>query len=83
MADRAAVIKRETGETTVNIKLDIDGTGAFEIDTGVGMLDHLLAQVAKHGRFDIKIRAKGDLEVNEHHTGRGWGEVEVSWEKAD
>ncbi|MBT9160811.1 MAG: imidazoleglycerol-phosphate dehydratase HisB [Dehalococcoidia bacterium] len=68
MADRAAVIKRKTGETTVNVELDIDGSGAFEIDTGVGMLDHLLAQVAKHGRFDIKVQAEGDLEVNEHHT---------------
>ena len=68
MAKRVAVIKRETSETKIDLELDIDGTGAFEIDTGVGMLDHLLAQVAKHGRFDIKIRAKGDLEVNEHHT---------------
>jgi imidazoleglycerol-phosphate dehydratase len=65
---RLAVIERKTGETTVNVELDIDGTGAFEIDTGVGMLNHLLAQVAKHGRFDIKIKAKGDLAVNEHHT---------------
>ncbi|MCL0073992.1 imidazoleglycerol-phosphate dehydratase HisB [Dehalococcoidia bacterium] len=68
MAKRVAVIKRETSETKIDLELDIDGTGAFEIDTGVGMLDHLLAQVAKHGRFDIKIRAKGDLEINEHHT---------------
>ncbi|HAZ31695.1 MAG TPA: imidazoleglycerol-phosphate dehydratase HisB [Dehalococcoidia bacterium] len=68
MVKRVAVIKRESSETRIDLELDIDGTGAFEIDTGVGMLDHLLAQVAKHGRFDIKIRAKGDLEVNEHHT---------------
>jgi len=68
MAKRVALIKRETSEASVNVELDIDGTGTFEIDTGVGMLDHLLAQLAKHGRFDIKIKAKGDLEVNEHHT---------------
>lgn len=68
MPKRVAVIERETSETKIALELDIDGTGVFEIDTGVGMLDHLLAQIAKHGRFDIKISAKGDLDIDEHHT---------------
>ena len=65
---RKAIINRKTGETEVSISLVLDGTGVAQINTGVGMLDHLLAQLAKHGRFDLAITGKGDLEVNEHHT---------------
>ena len=65
---RIATVKRETKETKVTIELNVDGKGIAEIGTGIGMLDHLLEQVARHGRFDIKIEARGDLEVNEHHT---------------
>ena len=65
---RKASISRKTGETQVDIELKLDGTGKVEISTGVGMLDHLLAQLAKHGRFDLIVTGKGDLEVNEHHT---------------
>ena len=68
MAKRAAVIKRETSETKINLELDIDGTGVSEISTGIGMFDHMLEQLAKHGRFDLKLQAKGDLHVDEHHT---------------
>ncbi len=65
---RSATVKRETKETKVTIELDVDGKGISEISTGIGMLDHLLEQVARHGRFDLKIEAQGDLKVNEHHT---------------
>ncbi len=65
---RIATVKRETKETKVTIVLNVDGKGISEISTGIGMLDHLLEQVARHGRFDIKIKAQGDLTVNEHHT---------------
>ena len=68
MAKRVAVIKRETSETKINLELDIDGTGVSEISTGIGMFDHMLEQLAKHGRFDLKLQAKGDLHVDEHHT---------------
>lgn len=66
--NRTASVRRETRETKVAIELNIDGKGTSEISTGIGMLDHLLEQVARHGRFDIKIKAQGDLKVNEHHT---------------
>lgn len=68
MSERKASIKRETGETRVTIELNIDGTGDYQIQTGLGMLDHLLAQMAKHGLFDITLGATGDLKVDEHHT---------------
>lgn len=68
MANRMATVKRETRETKVTVEIDIDGVGKSQISTGIGMLDHLLEQLARHGRFDIKIDAEGDLKVNEHHT---------------
>jgi imidazoleglycerol-phosphate dehydratase len=68
VAKRTAVITRETRETKVAVELNIDGRGISEIETGIGMLNHLLEQLARHGRFDIKITAQGDLKVNEHHT---------------
>jgi len=64
VANRLAVVKRETRETKINLELDIDGTGKYEINTGMKMFDHLLSQVAQHGRFDIKIFASGD---DPHH----------------
>lgn len=64
MANRKAVIKRDTRETRVNIELNLDGTGREEITTGIKMFDHLLSQMARHGRFDMKIEASGD---DEHH----------------
>jgi len=64
VANRIAVVKRETRETNIRLELNIDGTGKYEIDTGIKMLDHLLSQVAQHGRFDLKISASGD---DQHH----------------
>src|SRR3972149_900210 len=63
-ADRTAVIKRKTRETDIPLKLNIDGTGQWEVDTSIKMLDHLLSQVSQHGRFDLKLSATGD---DEHH----------------
>lgn len=64
MSNRKATIKRKTKETDVTLELDLDGSGQLEINTGIQMLDHLLSQVARHGRFDLKISASGD---NQHH----------------
>lgn len=64
MANRKATVKRKTKETNINLELNIDGSGKWEIDTGIEMFDHLLAQVAQHGRFDIKILAAGN---DQHH----------------
>ena len=68
MIKREAVVNRSTKETRIVLELQIDGTGVSEISTGVGMFDHMLEQLAKHGRFDLKVRAEGDLHVDEHHT---------------
>ncbi len=60
MSNRLSVVKRETKETRVSLELNIDGTGQYEINTGIKMFDHFLSQVAQHGRFDLKISASGD-----------------------
>ncbi len=65
---RSAVVVRETKESDVHIELTIDGTGQIEVDTGVPFYDHMLAQLGKHGGFDLLVRTKGDLEVDAHHT---------------
>jgi imidazoleglycerol-phosphate dehydratase len=65
---RAAEIKRKTGETEVEVTLALDGTGAGERDTGVGFLDHMLDLLARHGRLDLDVHARGDLETGAHHT---------------
>jgi imidazoleglycerol-phosphate dehydratase len=64
VANRLSAIKRETRETNINLELNIDGSGKYEINTGIKMFDHLLSQVARHGRFDLKISASGD---DQHH----------------
>ncbi len=66
--NRTATVTRNTAETTIAITVDLDGTGRFVIDTGLGFFDHMLSQIAKHGVFDIAITAKGDLQVDAHHT---------------
>ena len=64
MSERKATIKRETKETSVSLKLDVDGTGLYETVTGIRMFDHLLSQLARHGAFDINVSATGD---DQHH----------------
>ena len=80
MPDRKSVVKRETKETSISLELNLDGSGQWEVNTGITMFDHLLAQLAQHGRFDIKISATSD---DQHHLaedvaiclGRAFGEA--------
>src|SRR5215216_2496794 len=65
---RTAEISRQTKETQIEIKLDVDGTGEHKISTGIGFLDHMLTHLAVHGLFDLFVQAQGDLEVDTHHT---------------
>jgi imidazoleglycerol-phosphate dehydratase len=65
---RSARIQRETAETDVDLELSLDGSGQADVQTGVGFLDHMLTLLAKHGAFDLRVHAKGDLHVDQHHT---------------
>jgi len=65
---RIGEVLRQTNETQIEIKLELDGTGKHEISTEVGFLDHMLAHLAVHGLFDLSIQAKGDLHIDVHHT---------------
>ena len=65
---RQAEVVRNTKETQISIKLDLDGTGTYKIHTGVGFFDHMLEGFARHGLFDLEVDVKGDLEVDCHHT---------------
>lgn len=65
---REASIERETGETRITLKVILDGRGRSEVETGIGFFDHMLTHIARHGLFDLEIRAEGDLEVDAHHT---------------
>ncbi len=65
---RRAVIQRRTSETDIQMTLELDGTGEHRIQTGIPFLDHMLSQVARHGRFDLSVQATGDLPVDLHHT---------------
>jgi imidazoleglycerol-phosphate dehydratase len=65
---RKACIKRETKETAISVELFLDGQGQVEVATGIGFFDHMLTLLGKHGLFDLKLQAKGDLEVDYHHT---------------
>ena len=65
---RQATIERKTNETDIVVRLKIDGAGESNIDTGVGFFDHMLTLFAKHGLFDLEVKASGDLEVDGHHT---------------
>lgn len=66
--ERTAEIRRTTKETDIYIRLNLDGTGACDIHTGLGFFDHMLEQIGKHGSIDLDIQVKGDLDVDEHHT---------------
>ncbi len=80
MANRISIVRRETGETNISLELNLDGSGQWQTNTGLRMLDHLLAQLARHGLFDIKISATGN---DQHHLvedvaiclGRAFGEA--------
>ena len=65
---RLAVRTRTTKETTIDVNVDLDGSGAVEIDTGLPFFDHMLAQLGKHAGFDLSLKARGDLDVDAHHT---------------
>jgi len=68
MKSRTAKIHRKTKETDVALELNLDGVGKYQIDTGVGFLDHMLTHLSKHGKIDLVVKAKGDLNVDAHHT---------------
>jgi imidazoleglycerol-phosphate dehydratase len=65
---RSATIKRETGETAISITLNLDGSGQHEIDSPVPFFNHMLTAVARHGFFDLSVKASGDVEIDAHHT---------------
>lgn len=65
---RTATIARKTNETDITLELALDGTGRADVATGIGFLDHMLATLAKHARFDLTLRCQGDLHVDDHHT---------------
>lgn len=68
MKPRISTLKRKTTETDISLKLNLDGTGQYQIDTGIGFFDHMLSHLAKHGKMDMTLKAKGDLHVDAHHT---------------
>src|SRR5690554_3232812 len=65
---RTATIERKTKETEIKVTVDLDGSGTFDIETGIGFLDHMLEQLARHSLVDLTVRAKGDLHIDFHHT---------------
>jgi imidazoleglycerol-phosphate dehydratase len=75
MKTRKAAIKRKTSETDIQIEFTVDGRGSSKIDTRIPFLDHMLTLLAKHGLFDLKLKARGDLEVDIHHTNEDIGIV--------
>jgi imidazoleglycerol-phosphate dehydratase len=68
MTMRTAEISRQTNETKIQVKVDLDGTGKHEISTGIGFFDHMLTHLAVHGLFDLTVQAEGDLHIDVHHT---------------
>jgi imidazoleglycerol-phosphate dehydratase len=65
---RQARLQRKTAETEIELELNLDGSGTADVQTGVGFFDHMLTLLTKHAAFDLKVRAKGDLQVDQHHT---------------
>ncbi len=70
---RTAEINRKTAETDIRLRLELDGSGKSDIQSGVGFLDHMLTLFAKHGRFDLELRCEGDTEVDDHHSAEDIG----------
>ncbi|MGB8226829.1 MAG: imidazoleglycerol-phosphate dehydratase HisB [Sedimentisphaerales bacterium] len=68
MADRKSKITRKTKETDISVQINLDGEGRYEIDSSIGFLDHMLSHLSKHSKIDLTLKAKGDLEVDQHHT---------------
>jgi imidazoleglycerol-phosphate dehydratase len=66
--NRTADVRRDTKETQIRVQLDLDGSGAAQLSTGIGFFDHMLDQVARHGLIDLQIEARGDLHIDGHHT---------------
>ena len=66
--NRTATIERKTSETQILVTIDLDGSGKYDIDTGIGFFDHMLISFARHGFFDLTVKVKGDLHVDCHHT---------------
>jgi len=67
-ADRVADVQRNTAETQISVRINLDGTGVSRLSTGIGFFDHMLDQIARHGLIDLDIQAKGDLHIDGHHT---------------
>ena len=65
---RTATVERKTKETEIRVEIDLDGSGKYEVSTGIGFLDHMLEQLSRHSLIDIKLTAKGDLHIDYHHT---------------
>lgn len=65
---RKAMLKRKTKETNISLDLNLDGRGSYSINTSIPFLDHMLSLMCKHGLFDIKLKAKGDIDIDDHHT---------------
>jgi imidazoleglycerol-phosphate dehydratase len=72
---RRATVERRTKETAITASVDLDGTGAFKISTGIGFLDHMIEQLARHSMIDITLKAEGDLHIDQHHTTEDGGIV--------
>ncbi len=70
---RQAKVERKTTETEISVEFNLDGTGTYEVDTGIGFLDHMMEQLARHGLFDLKLKATGDLHIDFHHTNEDVG----------
>lgn len=66
--NRTSSYKRNTKETSINLSLDLDGSGVYNVNTGIGFFDHMLSQLSRHSLIDMKVQAEGDLQVDAHHT---------------
>ena len=72
---RTATVQRKTKETEVSVTINLDGTGVYDVSTGIGFLDHMLEQLSRHSLIDLTVRAKGDLQIDFHHTNEDVGIV--------
>ena len=73
MTKRTASISRSTKETSIEVSVNLDGTGTYDVQTGIGFFDHMLEQLSRHSLIDIKVRAKGDLHIDDHHKAEDTG----------